>query len=312
MAISNQPPSSKADINHQNQEADPLAKAMVYSRAIRDVKLLRFQDYREFLKHLYHHLKAQLKPYSYLHFAADLGLGHNNVLRLIINRQRRLTLKTAQKIAANLAFDRHQKKYWLALITFTNSNQAEARDRSFQIMLNQRQKASLNPLDESRLAYFSDWYHPVIRELAQRPDFRCDPNWIKEQLLSPPRLDDIKKSLELLTKLGLIYYSHQDDRWINSTESLDTGPDARGMAYVSYHLATLAQAQQAIANVKKHRRSLWAATLCLSPESYQKIRARTQEWIAEASAHEREHRTNDDQVVQLNIQLFPYTKGKPK
>ena len=52
------------------------------------------------------------------------------------------------------------------------------------------------------------------------------------------------------------------------------------------------------------------ATLSLSVESMKKLRQRVCQLVDEAVAMEAaEAVSDDDQVVQLNVQLFPFTRG---
>ena len=280
-------------------------KALQQVRA--DLPVARFLHYREYLTGVYGYLKERIRPYSWIRFAEDFGFGANNSLRLIAKGQRPLTAKAAEKFGQAMGFAGSELKYWRELIRFNNARLAGDREQSLRRMLKIKGRLLPDALDESRLQYFSEWYHPVIRELASTPDFRMDPEWIQDRLVFPLRLEEIKKSMELLTRLGLIHYSGKPGRWISSSEQIDTGPDARGIAFIGYHQKMIELAKESISRVEKRQRELSGSTLCLSDAKVGELKKKIRELVRTAMAMEEEDGEERRTVVQFNIQLFPHT-----
>ena len=223
-----------------------------WQEALEEVNLARFLHYRDFLSALYLHLKGEIKGFSYLQFAAALGLGSNNsILRLVIAGKRRLTPRAAERIGEHLRLSGTRRRYWLTLVRYNTAKDPGEADRLLQRLMKLKTKLQPEGIDETRLAYFAEWYHPVIREMAARPDFQMDARWIQSRIGFPVRLEDIKKSLELLTRLGLIHFDARSDSWVRSDEPIDTGPEARGIAFIRYHQKMIGLGSQAIDHMER-------------------------------------------------------------
>ena len=89
----------------------------------------RFLHYKDFLTQAYSYLKDNQPSFSYLKFAADMGFGErNNFLRLVINGQRTLTTKSADRIADAFNFSSTERKYWLTMVKYCNAKRGSERD----------------------------------------------------------------------------------------------------------------------------------------------------------------------------------------
>jgi uncharacterized protein (TIGR02147 family) len=282
----------------------------VFIMGVSEIKVARFLHYSDYFKHLYEYVKKELRPYSFLKFSEDLGLGaKNNTLRLIIAGQRRLSMTNGMRVADALQFNGYEKKFFCALISFNNSTLIADREAQFKQLMRLKTKLLPETIDESRLAYFTEWYHPVIREMAARKDFQLDAKWIQSKIGFEIRLEEVKKSLELLSRLGLIHYDAKLDRHVRSDEQLKTGEDAKGIAFIRYHQKMIDLASQSITKVKKTNREILGATLNLPEDQVGLLRERIRSLFQDAMDMEVDDLNRSDSVVQLNIQLFPFIKG---
>lgn len=279
-----------------------------YKALKEELPVSTFLHYQKYLACLYKKLKSKIKPYSYIQFAQDLGFGANNILSLVIKGKKPLSAKGGEKMAKVLCFSSQETKYWLTLIEFNNAKDPGLREKSLRKLLSLKGKQMPSVVEESQLRYFSEWYHPVIRELARRNDFKMDPRWIQDQLTFPLRIEEIKKSMELLTKLGLICYSPKLERYTSSDEVIDTGPEARGIAFIGYQQRMIELGKESIARVDKKRRELVSATLTLPPEAIEELKLKIHQLIKDACALEATDGALSNQVSQFNIQLFPHVK----
>ena len=286
----------------------PLSKQLL-NEAREEIKIAQYLHYRDYLENLYKYLKPRIKSYSYLKFAQDLELGPNNsLLRLVITGKRRLTGKMAKRMGGPLQLSRLEESYWLALVSFSNSKEPGERERLLRRIMTLKAKLQPDTIDSTRLEYFTEWYHPVIREMAGRPDFRPDPKWVQARLVFPLRLEEVKRSLELLTKLGLIYYSARENRYTRSDELLDTGPDAKGVAFVRYHQKMIELGRQSISRVASVDREIGGTTLYIPRDRIDLLKAKARSFLNEAFEMESADDGDSHAVVQLNVQLFKCTK----
>ena len=90
---------------------------------------------------------------------------------------------------------------------------------------------------------------------------------------------------------------------------MTTGAETRGAHVVSYHRAMMAQAADAIELVPKPQRDISSLTLALGRGGLELLKHRIQEIRRELLALEQ---TGEevDRIVQVNIQLFPLSRGR--
>src|ERR1700730_5835126 len=97
-------------------------------KAAAAVPVVGLLDYREYLQGVYAWLKADLDTYSYLSFAEDLGFSRTNVLHLVINARRPLTLKGAIRVANALQLKGLERRFLETLVHYCNSRKPAERE----------------------------------------------------------------------------------------------------------------------------------------------------------------------------------------
>jgi uncharacterized protein (TIGR02147 family) len=102
------------------------------------------------------------------------------------------------------------------------------------------------------------------------------------------------------------------DGGIAPTEALlSTGAETRGLHIASYHRGMMERAMAAIDLVAAVERDISSLTLCSSTGGLRLLKDRVQRFrreLLELSAREKD----PEQVVQLNFQLFPLTRGRSR
>jgi uncharacterized protein (TIGR02147 family) len=171
-----------------------------------------------------------------------------------------------------------------------------------------KSKSLTSPLEQSQLEYYSEWFHPVIRELVGMPGFNPDPHWIVKHIEPRVLPEQARKSLALLEELKLIRRSESAQNFELTQQHVSTGDEIASHAVVRYHQRTIEIGRESVMNFDHTERNVSAVTVSISEDAFQKIadeistfRKRILE-IAEQS-------NDPDRVYQLNIQFFPFTKS---
>ena len=125
---------------------------------------LGFENYRDYLRQLYLLNKSNKSPYSYRHFAKDLGFNPSNYFHLVINGTRDLSVKSLETLLSHTEWSSPEKNYFKVLVEFNHSDDAKTQ----KILQNKLAKIlgknrTLVKSDEEH--YFSRWYIPILREL---------------------------------------------------------------------------------------------------------------------------------------------------
>ena len=267
-----------------------------------------FLDYRDFLSAVYSQLKKSLDRYSYIQFAADLGFGRTNVVHLIIQGTRPLSAKAAEKVADSLSLNSIENEYLVTLAKYQNARSPRQRDELFDEIHAIKNRVLKSDIDRSQLEYFSEWFHPVIREMTFMADFKSDPDWIASKIFPRIRPEQARKSLALLESLKLIAFNAELSRHVATTTRVSTGDEVASIAVIRYHQQSIGLGRESITSVNEERRDVSAVTVCVSEAAARRMKAEVQAFRKKILAIADEVKDGDE-VYQLNMQLFPLTKS---
>ena len=164
-------------------------------------------------------------------------------------------------------------------------------------------------LEQAQLAFFQEWYHPVIYEMMRLPDFSSDPYEIAERIKPRIRPEQARKSLELLEKLGLAKYQEVQKRHVATSQQVTTGDEIASIAVVRYHQRMIELAKESITSFEEIERDISAITIAISTETAEKIKHEIQVFRKKMMALADESQETQ-QVYQLNFQFFPVSVKK--
>jgi len=271
----------------------------------REPQVFEYLDYRAFLRDYYAAKKAS-RGLSFRSFSRRAGLSSPNYLKLVIEGQRNLTPATAAAFAKAAGLEGDAARYFAELVVFTQAKTSAERNQSYARITGFRRYREARPLELAHAAYHSTWYLPAIRELASRPDFRDDPEWIAETLWPSISVADAQQGLRTLLQLGLLGRA-PDGKIVQSEAVVSTGPEVADVNVANYHRMMMQRASDAVDAVPPTDRDISSLTLCLGPHGLRRLKERIQRFrreLLELSTREQ----GLEQVVQVNFQLFPLSK----
>jgi uncharacterized protein (TIGR02147 family) len=163
-------------------------------------------------------------------------------------------------------------------------------------------------LDRSLLEYFSEWYHPVVRELVVMPDFVPDPGWIASHV--HPKIDPERAaaSFSLLQRIGYLQFDVATQKWQQTQPVISMPQEVASLGLLQFHRAMMERARESLQNTPPLSREIGAITLSLSQEGFVELKGRLQEFRKEVRKRFGESSGNLTGVFQLNVQLFPVSK----
>jgi uncharacterized protein (TIGR02147 family) len=274
------------------------------------IEVFEYLDYRAFLADFYAERKRQARGFSFRAFSRRAGLKSPNYLKLVIDGARNLSPPMAERFAQACGLEGDAARFFVDLVAFNQAATSVEREKQYAKLTGFRRYRQAHKLDVAHAAYYSAWYMPAIRELCAAADFRPDPDWIARQLVPPITRAEANRALETLLELGLVV--RRADGSIAQTEALlSTGAETRGLHIASYHRGMMERAMAAIDLVTAAERDISSLTLCLSTGGLRLLKERVQRFrreLLELSAREQD----PEQVVQLNFQLFPLTRGRAR
>lgn len=264
-----------------------------------------------FLTRLFEETKRLSKRYDYAIFSEDIGTGKGNGAWMLLNNKRPLSTKVGQKIAAAIGLRGKEKEYFHGLVDYDIAYRKGGGDAELKRLLQLKADLAPSPTESHLLDLYNEWYHAVIFELCGVEDFQNDPNWIAKALNFPLTTAQIEESLTVLTNLGLIQLNADATRYVKVKDDLDTGHLVPGIGVMRFHSEMLDLAKSAMDYVPAEEREIGAVTMNVSSEGAEAIRAAVRQFREYLMYLGSKHRIGND-LVQINIQVFPLTKTRLK
>jgi len=269
------------------------------------VDVFRYLDYRLFLADYYRAGKG--RGFSYRNFSRAARLRSPNYLKLVIEGQRNLTVEMAERFAAACRLKGDDAEYFVELVRLNQAASDAERNQAYRRLSGFQRYRQAQRLELAHAAYHANWYVPAIRELIGSPGFREDPDWIAQRLLPPISSRRAAQALESLLTLGLIE-RNESGELARHAAVVSTGAQTASMHIGNYHRAMLKRAEKAIEEVPAARRDISSLTLRVRESSIPQLKSRLARFRRELLELE-EHEDDGDQVLQLNLQLFPLTSA---
>ena len=167
------------------------------------VDVYRYLDYRAFLREFYDAKKAKSRAFSYRAFSKRAGVASPNYLKLVIDGQRSLSVKMAERFASACGLDADSSRYFVHLVAFNQAKTSTERTLHYGKLTSFQHYRQAHKLEIAHAAYYSDWYMPAIRELAASREFKEDPEW---SLTGGVKINDATvTTANVLTKNGVIH-----------------------------------------------------------------------------------------------------------
>lgn len=274
------------------------------------IDVLDYLDYRALLRDYYQAKKDEGRGFSFRAFSQRAGLRSPNHLKRVIDGERNLTPAMAVRYARAMSLDAEATTYFCDLVTFNQAASNTERDLAYQRLTGLRGYRRAHKLDAAQADYHSTWYLPAIREMVLRSDFREEPGWIARRMLPPIGTSQAAKAIQTLLDLGLLIRA-ADGRLEQADPAVTTGPEARGVHIRSYHRAMMERAAESMSLVHADDRDISSLTFCVGAEGLRRLKLRIQRFRKELMAMATLEK-DGEQVVQLNVQLFPLTTRRGK
>jgi uncharacterized protein (TIGR02147 family) len=264
-----------------------------------------YLDYRSFLKDMFCFRKWKDNYFSYRYFAGKSGFSSPNYLKLVIDGDRNLTNNSIAKIAKGFKLKIQEREYFENLVFMNQAQDHEERDRYYRKMMSAKGFGHFQKLEKAKYEYCSKWYYPVIREILVLGNRRHTPSQVANLLKPNIKPKEAKKAIKLLTELGLIRKS-TDGCWEQCDKIISTGPEVKSLAITNFHREVMQLAAESIDRFPAGQRDISAITISMKHNKISEVKKRIavfREEMMELACSDSE----DDQVLQINIQAFPVT-----
>lgn len=275
--------------------------------------ILEYTNYRVFLHDYYAYKKATSAAFSLRFFAARAGLSSHAHLKLVMDGKRNITKNTVVKIIQGLGLVDERAEYFENLVFFNQAQTDKEKTFYYGKLVKSSPGSRLCKLSNSQFRIFTEWYHSVIREMVDLSGFNPAPEWISRKLGGKVSAEEVTESLKLLTSLGLLSktangYRQSRNLVTTDDEVMKTDSEINDMLVKEYHRQMLDRAKDSLESVLAKNRDISAVTFAIRRKDFPTLKKHLQLMRKELLDFSCDAGSGED-VVQVNIQLFPLTRG---
>ncbi len=268
--------------------------------------ILQYTNYRVYLQDFYAYKKATSPAFSLRFFASRTGLMSHAHLKLVMDGKRNITKGTVVKLLQGLGLDEERSAYFENLVFFNQAKTDEEKSFYYANLVKSTPGSRLHKMDSSQFRIFTEWYHSVIREMMELRNFNPAPQWISKRLGGLVTEAQVTESLKLLTSLGLAVKTANGYR--QTQNLLTTDDEVNELLVKQYHRQMMDLAKGSMEHLPAEDRDISAVTFAIRREDFPVLKKHLQLMRKELLNFSSEKGTGED-VVQVNIQLFPLTRG---
>lgn len=266
------------------------------------INIFEYFDYRQFLKDFYEEEKKSKRWFSYRYISAKVHLNPGYLIK-VFQGKIHLGLKNVETFADLIHLEGKEREYFAELISFgraKNQNEIEQRFERLQSI----KGIPFRTVADNKSDFFAEWYPMAIRSLLSIQLFDGKNYRTLGSMLTPKiTAKEARTSVLLLEKLGMIIRD-EDGIYRVTEQFISTGSQWTSAVIRNYQKKNIELSVAALDNHPKELRDISSVTMTIPIKDMESIRERIRQFRQELLRLSQDC-TNDDAVMQLNIQLFP-------
>ncbi|HEX2958797.1 MAG TPA: TIGR02147 family protein [Chitinispirillaceae bacterium] len=267
-----------------------------------------YTNYRTFLKDFFSSKKEENPHFSFQVFANKAGIKARDHILRVMNGQSNLSYEGSIKFASAMDLSEKEGDYFVNMVLF---NQAKKHDEQLLYFNKMSQICNATPvqrLRQDQYAYFAEWYYAALRSFLPLFNFNNNYGMIGKYLDPPISAQQVRKAIDLLCEQGLLTVDENGNYKVAAL-SLTAGDEVTSMAINSFHRQSLELAIRSISKTPADQRDISGVTMSVSQKGFDKIKSEIQAFRKKIISIA-ENDSDEDRVVQFNMQLFPLSKKR--
>jgi uncharacterized protein (TIGR02147 family) len=270
------------------------------------INIYAYDDFRVFLRDRFTERQKQDPDYTYRAFAAEAGFSNPGFLNDVVKGRRKLSKNAVDKVIAGFHLSENEAVYFRLMVNYGQAKDDEERSELFKQILSRRNRSKFSRINPSLSKYYQDFRYPLVRCAIKACDFRGDYEMLATFLDPPLPLPDVKKTVRDLCDWGLVTQDEQGRYTVSS--NLVEPPETLMHLIPEMNGEWIKHAFSALRRLPPAKRHISSILCSISDESYLRIQDKLEElrqWVFTVI----EQDNNPGRVVQLNVQLFPRSRG---
>ena len=265
--------------------------------------IFTYTSYAKFLKDYYEEKKQGNPNFSYETFSRSAGFKSRSNLIEVTAGKKELSKSKIFSVSAAMGLEPKESEYFESLVQFNNSTTLKEREYHLRKLGALSGKSPGTIIGEGQFAYFSEWHHPVIRELICMDRFHGDLIKISKSLKPQVTVRQVKESVALLIRLGLIE-KLANGKYRQANGAIQTEDELSSFVVLRYQKENLRLAEEALDGILPEERDISTFTAAVSNKCFLTIKKELQAFRRRLSTLV-DKDMDQERVYQLNLQFFP-------
>ena len=269
------------------------------------INIFDYLDYREFLRDYYQAKKKDEPFFSYRYIGKRVSMDSSYLIKVL---QGNLHISKKKIPVFMQAFDlnKGESEYFEALVLFGKSKTEAERKLHFEKLFS-LSKVHAEKIDVYQYEFFSKWYYSAIWAIINCQSFDGDFESLAQQCRPAITEAQAKKAVKLLEKLKLIIKG-KDGYFRTVAFNLTSGNKWQASAIESHQAEMNRLAGESLQRFAKQERDFSTVTLTVSEEIMPEVKNLITQFRQSLIKLVNQDK-NSNQVCQLNVALFPLSRG---
>lgn len=267
------------------------------------ISTYRYHDYRKYLNDWMQANSVSLRQLSVL---IDLSPSY---LSQILNNKKELGTdpQTLSKVKKVFRLDKDELKHFKDLIHLSKSESHPKKIEVYNKIIRDSKYKSINSSEAETYSYLNHWFYVALKEYFSIEKKKLDLKKIKGDFIFNLKYSDIKKAVGFLSKSGFVEVEKGTDYILAKPIHVQCYSDIYRLSLGAFHSQMFKLAIESIEKVNRNERLILGNTVCLSDESFEKVKQMIENLQIEIQKIE-EADTKKTKVYHIGQAAFPLTK----
>ena len=261
-----------------------------------------YLDYRSFLHDFYEHTKKDKPYFSYRYISGRVGINPGYVVKVFQGKVH-LGVNNIELFADLLKLEGKEREFFTELVHFGRAKTKRDIEMRFE-RLKALKGIRFRTVADDQAEFYQQWYHMAMRTLLYIYPFDGhDYRRLGAQLIPKVSAAQARESVHLLERMQLVERDkggiyRVTDQFISTGEKWIDGQIRK------YQKATIELAGEALEKIDNVLRDISTVTMTFSRRDLPALRERVSQFRRELLQMAQDC-TDQDAVMQLNVQVFP-------
>ena len=266
--------------------------------------ILQYQDFRRYLQDFYD-WKKRTSTFSWRDYSKMAGFISPVFMKQVCEGKANLGKKATVKVADAFNFTGIERDYFFNLVMFAQAKTDDKKHFAYAEMQSIARASKVNLVGAEAYKYYDSWVHPVVRELAPAMPGAV-PKEIAGKCIHDVSAKEVKDSIDFQVHAGILKKT-DDGNYLQTDKLLGGDTQSMSLAVRSMNRQMATFAVDAIDRFAADERYVAGVTMGVSNDAFAKVvevLKKCREQVLEIVAND----DKVDQVLRLNLQLFPLTQ----